>query len=186
MTLNVLVTHAGKNGSTAEIAHWIAETLTANGLCAHTRPAALEGAPERYDAVVLGSALYAGRWHRQARRFAHRHARALAVQPLWLFSSGPLDTSAADRDLPPVRAVARLSAHLHARGHATFGGRLAPDAEGPIARMLLRHGRGGDFRDKQQIRAWARVIAGELITAHRAETIQPSAERTSWLSARTS
>ncbi|MEN8651915.1 flavodoxin domain-containing protein [Streptomyces sp. 21So2-11] len=178
MTLDVLVAHAGKNGSTAEIAHWIAETLRTDGVCVHTRPAALEGAPERYDAVVLGSSLYAGRWHRQARRFAHRHARALAVQPLWLFSSGPLDTSAADRDLPPVRGVARLASHLHARGHATFGGRLTQDAEGPIARMLLRQGRGGDFRDEQQIRTWAHVIARELTAARPAGAIRPSAERT--------
>ncbi|MFD1657459.1 Acg family FMN-binding oxidoreductase [Streptomyces caeni] len=32
---------------------------------------------------------------------------ALAGRPLWLFSSGPLDTSASERDIPPVPAVRR-------------------------------------------------------------------------------
>lgn len=166
MTMNMLVAYAGKNGSTEEIAHWLADTLNDSGVNAVARPAALEGAPEQYDAVVLGSALYAGRWQRPALRFAHRHAEMLAAKPLWLFSSGPLDASAAEKDLPPVRGVARLAERLHAHGHVTFGGRLEQGAKGWIARMILRQNRGGDFRDQEQIRDWARGIAAEM-TARR-------------------
>ncbi|WP_405566865.1 flavodoxin domain-containing protein [Streptomyces sp. NBC_01167] len=163
MATNVLVAYGGKYGSTEEIAHWIADTLNHNGVSAVARPAAvLESDPGQYDAVVLGGALYAGRWHHDARRFARRHAKVLATHPLWLFSSGPLDASAADKDLPPVKGVARLAARLDARGHITFGGRLEEGAKGRIARMIIQQGRGGDFRDQQQIHGWARGIAAEL------------------------
>ncbi|WNO70276.1 flavodoxin domain-containing protein [Streptomyces sp. AM8-1-1] len=168
MTTNVLVAYAGKNGSTEEIAHWIADTLNDSGVAAVARPAAREDAPGQYDAVVLGGSLYAGRWHHDARRFARRHAKTLATRPLWLFSSGPLDASAADRNLPPVKGVARLAVRLDARGHTTFGGRLEEGAKGRIARMIIQQGRGGDFRDKQQIRDWAQNIAAELTAAERA------------------
>ncbi|TQE36357.1 flavodoxin, partial [Streptomyces ipomoeae] len=53
-----------------------------------------------YDAVVAGGGLYAGRWQKHARRFLRRHRRDLAECPLWLFSSGPLDASASERDIP--------------------------------------------------------------------------------------
>ncbi|WP_406404283.1 flavodoxin [Streptomyces sp. NBC_00879] len=162
MTANLLVAYATKNQSTAEIARTIAETLDEQGVPAVARPAGEVLDVGDYDAVVLGSALYAGRWLRPARRFARRHRRALTGRPVWLFSSGPLDASAHERDIPAVRGAVRVAERLDARGHVTFGGRLDEGATGRIARMLLRQGRGGDFRDEEQIRSWARDIAKEL------------------------
>ncbi|WP_328681091.1 flavodoxin domain-containing protein [Streptomyces sp. NBC_00322] len=162
MTANVLVAYATKNQSTAAIARTIAETLDEQGVPAVARPAGEVLDVGDYDAVVLGSALYAGRWLRPARGFARRHQRALTGRPVWLFSSGPLDASAHERDIPAVRGAVRVAERLGARGHVTFGGRLDEGATGRIARMLLRQGRGGDFRDEEQIRSWARDIAKEL------------------------
>ena len=51
---------------------------------------------EGYDAVVLGSAVYGGRWRRDARRLLRRLPRSLGRRPLWLFSSGPVGESEAD------------------------------------------------------------------------------------------
>jgi hypothetical protein len=51
-----------------------------------------------------------------------------------------------------------------ALGHATFGGRLAPDAQGfPASAMARRH--SGDWRDPAQIREWATAISRLLPTA---------------------
>ncbi|MFI6645976.1 flavodoxin domain-containing protein [Streptomyces sp. NPDC050504] len=158
----VLVAYGSKNGSTAEIAQAVAETLNEEGVTATARPAALVGDLDGYDAVVIGGALYTGRWHREARRFLRRHRSALSRLPVWLFSSGPLDASATARDIPAVRGVLRTAAHLGARGHVTFGGRLEQGAEGRVAHMILKSGKGGDFRDFPQIAAWARNIAREL------------------------
>lgn len=102
MRPSALVAYGSKNGSTAEIARWIASVLRDNGIDADARSAHEIQDVGPYDAVVLGGALYAGRWHRDARRFARRHHRELAARPVWLFSSGPLDPSASERDIPPV------------------------------------------------------------------------------------
>ncbi|MFE0172877.1 flavodoxin domain-containing protein [Streptomyces sp. NPDC059002] len=162
MTLKVLVAYATKNRSTADIARTIADVLRDEGLEAELRPASDVGDVRAYDAVVLGSALYAGRWHKDARRFVRRGGRALAKRPVWLFSSGPLDASAGERDLPPVPAARRALIRLDAREHITFGGCLRDDAEGRIARMIVKSGKGGDHRDFGQIAAWARRIGGTL------------------------
>ena len=43
-----------------------------------------------------------------------------------------------------------------------FGGRLEEGAKGRIAKMIVRNGKGGDFRDFTEIEAWAERVAGEL------------------------
>lgn len=89
----VLVAYGSRRGSTAEIARWIGDVLHGLGLEAEVAEAATVRDVTAYDAVVLGGALYAGRWHKDARRFARRHATALSGRPVWLFSSGRLDTA---------------------------------------------------------------------------------------------
>ena len=87
--MRVLITAATKHGATGEIAQVIGDALRERGL----DPTVLE--PEqvdnvdRYDAVVLGSAVYAGHWLKPARALADRCAPALRARPVWLFSSGP-------------------------------------------------------------------------------------------------
>ncbi|HEY0705866.1 MAG TPA: hypothetical protein VGG33_03670, partial [Polyangia bacterium] len=83
---------------------------------------------------------------------------ALRRRPVWFFSSGPLDDSASKSEIPPVKSVARLMAMVRARGHATFGGRLAPEARGFIAGAMAKN-HPGDWRDPPHIRAWAAETA---------------------------
>ncbi|MFZ3573049.1 flavodoxin domain-containing protein [Streptomyces sp. BH097] len=160
----VLVAYGTKNGSTAEIARHIGDVLKKAGCAVTVRPANdTRTKAEEYDAVVLGGGLYAGRWHRHARAFARRNSRALEGRPVWLFSSGPLDASAVERDIPPTPGVRRVADRIDARGHVTFGGRLDETARGRMARMIVKSGKGGDFRDFEQITAWAEGIARELV-----------------------
>ena len=113
-----------------------------------------------WDAVILGSAIYAAHWQRDANRFVTRLRDPLRSRPLWLFSSGPLDAILAKVDLPISPHAAAITADLGARGHRTFGGRLAPDAD--IDPQVLKTHPIGDFRDRDAIRAWAREIAAQL------------------------
>ncbi|MFJ5309749.1 flavodoxin domain-containing protein [Streptomyces sp. NPDC088350] len=163
MPTSVLVTYGTTNGSTAQIAEAVAEVLRKAGLTTDLLPARSVVDVRLYGAVVLGSGLYAGRWHRDARRFLSRHGRQLAKRPLWLFSSGPLDASASERDIPPVFGVRRAMSRLDARGHVTFGGCLEDGAKGRIAQSIVRNGKGGDFRDFGAIEEWAAWIADELL-----------------------
>ncbi|PZR53208.1 flavodoxin [Xylanimonas oleitrophica] len=158
---NVLVAFGSTRGGTAGIAQVVAATLREEGFDVDLRDAGQVVSAEGYDAVVLGGAVYTGRWHRDARAFARRHASVLRHRPLWMFSSGPLDTTADDHDLPTVRQAGEIAAALRAVGHRTFGGRLSPNPPGVIAKAVARS-HSGDFRNTAQIAAWAREIAAEL------------------------
>ncbi|MFJ8632399.1 flavodoxin domain-containing protein [Streptomyces sp. NPDC093568] len=163
MTTKVLVAYGTTNGSTAQIAEAVAEVMRKEGLTAEALPAGSVARVDPYDAVVVGGGLYAGRWHRDSRRFLRRHRRELAGRPLWLFSSGPLDPSASEREIPPVAGVKRAMIRLDANGHVTFGGCLQEGAKGWVARMIVKNGKGGDFRDFARIEDWARTVADELV-----------------------
>jgi menaquinone-dependent protoporphyrinogen oxidase len=162
MTGIVLVTYGSTNGSTAQIAETIADVLRKDGLTVEVLAAQSVTSVASYDAVVAGGGLYAGRWQKHARRFLRRHRHDLAERPLWLFSSGPLDASASERDIPPVPGVKKAMVALDARGHVTFGGCLEEGAKGWVARMILRNGKGGDFRDFTAIETWAAHLADEM------------------------
>jgi len=105
----VLIAYGSKRGSTGEIAKAIGWTFEELGVEVDVRPAAEVEDVVPYEAVVLGGAVYMNRWHRDARRFGRRFAGALRERPVWLFSSGPLDLTAEERNVPPVPFVAKLA-----------------------------------------------------------------------------
>lgn len=158
--MNVLVAYATKRGSTEEIAAAIAGELREHGVRAELRDAREVHDLLRYDAVVLGSAVYHGRWQRAAVRLLRRHLAELARLRVWLFQSGPLG-HANTRSTPG--AVGRLLPELGAPTPTTFPGRLdRGTARGWIARTMVQHGQAGDFRDWDAVRAWAGQIAEAL------------------------
>lgn len=162
--MRVLVTWGSKRGGTEGIARTVGETLKAQGFNVDLLPARDAEKVAGFDAVIVGGALYGFRWHHAARRFVNRRLRNLRQVPVWFFSSGPLDDSSERGDIPPTLQVQTLMERVGALGHATFGGRLAPDARGfPASAMAKKH--AGDWRNDGQIRAWATDIAEALPTA---------------------
>jgi menaquinone-dependent protoporphyrinogen oxidase len=161
IAMRVLITWGSKRGGTAGIARMLAEALEQEGIDAVLRPADEAKDVSSFDAVIVGGALYANRWHRAARRFVRDHTKELRNMPAWFFSSGPLDESAESREIPPTRQVDALMARVGARGHATFGGRLSSDARGFIASKMARK-HAGDWRDRSHIRAWAHTVARSI------------------------
>src|SRR3954462_14122995 len=63
MTGHILVAYATKHGSTREVAEAVAGTREQRGVDVDVLPAASAGSLDGYDGVVLGGALYTGRWH---------------------------------------------------------------------------------------------------------------------------
>ena len=162
--MNLLVTVASRHGSTGEIGEVIAGTLRDAGHAVTTTPPETAPTLEAYEAVVLGSAVYAGRWMKEAREFADRHADELARRPLWIFSSGPIgDPPVPEGEVPEAGALAD---RLGARGHRTFAGRLERNRLGFMERTVTAALKApdGDFRDVADIRAWADEIAAALKT----------------------
>lgn len=180
--MRVLVTWGSRHGGTEGIANQIAAALHDAGVEVAQRAARDVDSLDGYDAVIVGGALYANRWHGDARRFVARHLTALRRVPVWLFSSGPLDDSASRATVPAVPQVAVLIDRVGAVGHATFGGRLAPDVTGWVAHAMARD-RAGDWRDPARIRAWAIDIAARLSTARPGTALDPPARSLARLAA---
>src|SRR3990172_8954727 len=88
--MTVLVAYASKHGATEGIAMYVAERLRELGKDAEARTAEDVTDLGGVEAVVLGSAVYAGSWMKEAMELVHRSADAVALLPVWLFSSGPL------------------------------------------------------------------------------------------------
>lgn len=161
--MNVLVAVASRHGGTRGIAEAIADELRGASLTVDLHEAGEVDDLAGYDAVVLGSGVYAGNWLPEAKQFAERHHDALSALPVWLFSSGPLGTD----DPMPHDDPDRLAAPMKdtaVRDHRIFVGRLDPAELGFGERLIARVVRApaGDFRDWDAIRAWAREIESQL------------------------
>lgn len=167
MAKRLPVAYGSKYGSTAEIAEAIGTTLVEAGLDAEVKPAGEAKALDSYDAVVLGSAVYMGRWRREAARLLRRRRRELAERDVWLFSSGPVGEEGSVEDdnrwIRP-RPVERAAAAIHAREHVVFGGRVSEDVGGFVRRNMAKSSPPElrDRRDWDRIRAWAEEIAAVL------------------------
>ena len=79
----VLIAYASKYGSVEEVARYVGAVLRDRGASCAVTPAREAEEVVGYDLVVLGTGLYMGRLHRDARRFltsAPRGARAHALR----------------------------------------------------------------------------------------------------------
>ena len=158
---DVLVAYATKMGSTKEIAEAIGERLRAAGHEVTVLDAAQVRSVEHHSALVLGSGLYAGRWRREAVKLLKRNEKLLVDRPTWLFHSGPLGKELTPQQAP--RKVREIAARIGADEPVTFPGRLtAQTATGFIAKKMAQGDMAGDFRDFDEIRAWADRVAGQL------------------------
>ncbi len=162
--MRVLVTAASKHGATAEIAQAIATELTAQGIAAEARAITDVATLEGYDAVILGSAVYVGKWMSEAKDFVAAHADELRRRPVWLFSSGPLGITPKPTE-DPVDMAPMMEA-TGAREHRLLVGSLDRAKLGMGERIVVRavHAPYGDFRDPATIREWAHHIAAQLAT----------------------
>lgn len=165
--MTVLITAATRHGATEEIARRIGTDLAARGFDVEVRPAWDVSDVTRYEAVVLGSAIYFGNWMKEARNLLDAHADELRERPTWLFASGSItgDPPVAD-DPNAIRpsVVEKLVATAHAREHKLFGGKLDSSRLSLPERLPVRmaKGREGDWRDWNEVDEWAGTIAAEL------------------------
>ncbi len=169
--MNVIELYASKSGSTREIAEFIADRIREQGISVEAQSVDSSPEPGKYDAVVIGSAVYMGHWVKEAVEFVQRNRTVLATRPVWLFSSGPLKPEAEivlnDPELEP-KEIAEIRSAIHPRDHRIFSGALNPGRCGfmlrvmrklPAARAVLPE---GDFRDWDAIETWAKSITRAL------------------------
>lgn len=167
MNERVLVTYATKHGATGEIAEKIGEVLREAGLPTDVAPTYQVGDVTPYAAVVLGSAVYIGRWRKQAVKFLQDNEDALTHKAVWLFSTGPTGTGDPEELLKGWRFpenVQPLADHIQPRDIAVFHGVLNPDDLNFLEKWMIKNVKAptGDFRDWDAISAWAMGIAQTL------------------------
>ena len=156
----LLVAHGSKHGSTEEVAEAIAQRLRKKGLEVELVRAAEVEDLTPYDGVVLGGALYFGRWHQNAARFLAKHRRVLAEQPPAVFALGPMradDHGLAESRAQLDKALAKVP-EVKPRSIAVFGGVIDPaKLRFPLSRMPA-----SDARDWNAIDEWADDVATKL------------------------
>jgi menaquinone-dependent protoporphyrinogen oxidase len=161
--MKVLVAVASRHNATRGIAEAIADELRASGLEVHLHDADRSIDPKGYDAVILGSGVYMGRWLPEAKRFITQHGPTLRTIPVWIFSSGPLGEDDPKPHGDP-EDVPKLMETTGAREHKVFAGRLDKSGLGLVERLIANavHAPDGDFRDLGDVLDWARSIALSL------------------------
>jgi menaquinone-dependent protoporphyrinogen oxidase len=162
--MTVLVSAASRHGATQAISHEVARLLRAAGHTARVLDPVEVDTLDGVDALVLGSAVYRGRWMPEARNLAARLEQQLDGRPVWLFSSGPVGEPA--RPVGAVPDAVKAGRMTHARDHRVFNGRLDLATLSRSERLGARrlHAGDGDYRDWHQIRCWATELARQIAT----------------------
>lgn len=169
--MKVLVSAASKHGATTEVAATLAAALKAAGADATVLAPDEVASVDGFDAAVIGSAVYVGRWLEPARDLLERHRVALTRMPVWLFSSGPIGDPPKPLDEP--LDVPAMVALVGAREHRVIPGRIDKRLLGLGEKAILAAVRApeGDYRPWQEIQAWAAEIAATV--KHEPDPVSP-------------
>ncbi len=169
MNKKILVTYASKYGATKEIAEKIGAVLHQAGLPVDVLP--VQGVKDLavYQGVILGSAVYIGKWQKEAAAFLQANEKVLAEQPTWIFSSGP----SGDGDPATLVEGWRLPADLQPvadrirpRDTVVFHGNIDLQKINFMEKFAVKNivkKPFGDYRDWNMIAAWASKVAADLM-----------------------
>ena len=167
MENKVLVVYASKYGATAEIAEKIALVLGQAGLSTDVLPVDRARDLTPYGAVVLGSAVYVGKWRNEAAMFLQTNEKALVERRVWLFSSGPTgkgDPVELTRGWRFPAELQPIADRIQPCGMAVFHGNANEKKLNFIEKQMIKTVQAplGDFRDWDAITAWANTIVAAL------------------------
>ena len=168
MDRSVLVTYGSKYGATKEIAERVGDVLRQTGMQVDVLAVDVIRDLGPYQAVILGSALYVGKWHKGAAAFLRANEAGLMDRPVWMFSSGPtgegdpfelVEGKSLPADLQPI------ADRVQPRDIAVFHGFIDPEKVNLVEKWAIKSlvkKPFGDFRDWNAIVAWSIEIADAL------------------------
>jgi len=161
MGKRVLITYASKYGSTGGVADAIGKELCGKGLAADVALIGNAGDLGLYQGVVVGSAIYMGKWMPEATDFVKKNRDILRRMPVAYFLvcitlSQPTEKNRAEA-LSYMEPIMRAVPEIRPLGIGTFAGALDYNKLSWLNKRILK-AKGapeGDFRDWNSIRTWA-------------------------------
>jgi len=168
----ILVAYGSWAGSTGEIAETIAEAIREEGFSAVTMPAGEVKDLSSYVAVILGSGVRAGDLHKNVKSFIKQHKAALHNMPVAYFVACMCLKKPTPEKIQEARGYLRplLDKYPEIKPvtQGMFAGVLDYGKIDWLSGLIMKKiegdgGKGGDYRDIQLIRAWAKETAAIII-----------------------
>jgi len=158
----VLVTYASKYGSTGGVADAIGKELCSKDVTSDVALIHNAGNIGSYQGVVIGSAIYMGKWMSEAVDFVKKNKDTLRQMPVAYFLvcmtlSKPTEENRA-KVLSYMDSILKAVPEIKPVGIGTFAGALDYNNLSWLNKKILKS-KGtpeGDFRDWKAIQAWAR------------------------------
>ena len=173
MEEEVLIAYVSRSGSTEDVAEAMGLAMEDADVKVNVKP--MENVESIADdtAVVIGTALYAGRFPKEFHRFVERFRRELGNMHPWIFVLGPTENE------PKQFAAAQEQAHgelakypwLHTADVRVMGGSFDPKhLKLPFPFNLamklpgnpMKKAPVSDIRDWDFIRRWAEAVAEQV------------------------
>lgn len=158
----IMVAYASKYGSTGGVADAIAKELSAKGASADVGLVKNASNTDSYQGVVIGSAIYRGKWMSEAVDFVKRNRNILRQMPVSYFLVCMSLVKPTEKDRAQVLAymdsVLEVVPEIKPLVIGTFAGALHYDNLSWITKKFMKS-KGtpeGDFRNWDVIRDWAR------------------------------
>lgn len=160
--MKVLVTYASKYGSTGGVADAIGKELCSKDVAADVVLIENAGNVGSYQGVVIGSAIYRGKWMSEAADFVKKNRDILSSVPVAYFLvcmtlSQPTEKKRAEV-LSYMDPILKAVPEIRPVGIGTFAGALDYNNLSWVTKKIM-NSKGspeGDFRDWNAIRAWTR------------------------------
>jgi menaquinone-dependent protoporphyrinogen oxidase len=170
MSHRTLIAYASRAGATAEVAQRIGDVLRQHAIDVEIRSVKDVTSLEGYDALIGGSAIWAGKPLPEMLRFLNAQRDAIGPMPVAYFIL--CDTlrsyTPANRQIA-LGYAASLRKIKEPIELGMFAGRRDFSTTHPLVRWLLTRVVGlaeGDWRNWDQITAWAETVATQLTDAY--------------------
>jgi len=168
MNQKTLVCYASKYGSTREIAERIHAHFLECDELPKISSIELVDEPEKYDVIILGTAMYRGKWRKEAVHFLNKYEQVLKNKSVWIFCSGPTGRGDPckllnDRVMP--ESIINKLQRIDVNQIKIFHGALKVENLSYFERLIIKATKAeiGDFRNWSEIDTWAEMILKEDI-----------------------
>lgn len=160
----ILVAYASKYGSTKEIAIKISEAIQAAGCQVKILEADSVKDIKAYNAVVIGSGVYMGRWLKSAFKLVKKNKNELKEIPVWFFSTGPTgegDPLIETKGWIFPKNLTQEADFIQPKDKALFRGVIHKERLSGMHKWMIEKvgAKEGDYRDWDRIKGWAEGIA---------------------------